>query len=843
MITKRRMKKNQILEKTHFNPDPNIGLTKEQVSKKIENNEVNKVRDISAKSYTRIIFENTFTFFNILMGGIAACFIIFLGLKMILSMGFLVITACNLIIGIVQECKSKYTIEKLKLLNKEKYSVLRDGKVIELSSDEIVSEDILLLKQGSQIPADSKIINGFIEVNESLLTGESVPIKKNIGDSILGGSFVVSGSAKVSVEKIGTENYIYSIESKAKNFEKPKSKLMIGISGIIKKLTIIIIPLGLLTFWNQLVSSGNPTFEGFQEGIRTAGTAMIGMIPCGMMLLASMTMATGVIKLGKRETLIQDLYSVESLARVDALCFDKTGTLTDGTMTVVDVRFLDLDSELKEKIIPSYLFAFGEENQTSKALIKYFGKEQFYIATEKQPFSSSRKMSSAVINGTEYFLGAADYITKNKEILSIVNEKAENGLRVLAFAKSFLGRKDVLAIIIIQDTIRPEAKETMGYFRNNGVELRVISGDNINTVKYISKQCGIPNYEKAVDLSLVPEEELEHTIKKNYIFGRVSPEQKAKIVDVLHKEGKTVAITGDGVNDILAMKKSDCSIAMANGSPATKNVANVVLLDSNFASMPATVFEGRRIVNNIQRSSTLFLMKTFFMLFATFFSLILGIKLPIETSVMTLVSLLLTGISALLLSLEPSSTKISGDFTKNVLGKAIPAGFFLFLPMFILMVMGLVETRLNIPETNAYLATKVPVIAFTLAIAAFVVFFRISMPFNKYRAFLFGINLVIAILALVSLPEIFLNNSSEYLGKLIELHSGESNAIINIISDILENAFKFNIYKTVFEKNDWILIISFSIGSFLIYYLIDRIITKILKIKLFSNMLEVEEKE
>jgi len=844
------MKKNIIESYLNDETDISTGLNFIQIENRKLAGLSNKKKDPTSKSYFRIIFDNTFTFFNALLVSIAILYVIFIGASAIGNLSFILVATVNLLIGCVQECKAKHTIEKLKLVNASKAIVLREGNEIEIAQDDILLGDIIKLKAGDQIPVDCKIVKGMIEANESLLTGESDAIKKEIDSVLYAGSFVISGDCYALVTAVADKTYVYSIESKAKGFEAPKSELMKSISGIIKKLTCVVIPLGLLTFWNTLLNTNGKLSDAVNKG----GTAMVGMIPPGMVLLASVAMAAGVIKLASHKTLVRNLYSVESLARIDTLCLDKTGTLTDGTMRLEEtIKLSPLDIN---PIISSYLSAFESTNQTSLALEHHFGRERCFEIKNTIPFSSARKYSVVeFVNGETYILGAPEYLTKDEEVLNISKTRAADGLRTLILIKvdkeiteDFVlpETNEILAIFVIRDNIRPQVRNTMKWFTENDVEIRVISGDNIATVSYIAKQCGIPNSDKAVDLSLVPENELRETIIKNYIFGRVTPEQKALIVDVLHEEGRTVAITGDGVNDILAMKKSDCAVAMANGSPATKSVANVVLLDSNFDNMPKTVMEGRRVVNNIQRASTLFLMKVFFMMFLTTFCLFLGINLPIETSVLGVVNIFITGISSLLLSLEPSYTRISGNFTKNVFGKAIPAGFFMFLPVMFLIIVTFCRVGLDINAVNTELASKVSVMAFCITVAGFIIFFQVCRPFNKFRRILFGSILALCTFILLAFPDFFLQNSTVFWGGMLEKYSdySDANAILFVFRDLLTNIFSFKLY-THFSITDWVIIISFSLFSFMLYYISDIIISRVLKINMFSAALfdEIQEKK
>lgn len=839
---------NTVEESKSLRVKPNIktGLSSREVEQKISNGQSNRIKVKDDNSYFKIIFRNTFTFFNILLVSIAALFVCFIGVTAIGNLSFLIIMIVNILIGTIQECKSKHTVSKLKLMTSPKVTVVRNSEEIQILNDDIVLDDIVKLSTGDQIPADCTVIDGYIEVNESMLTGESNSIKKNVNSFLYGGSFVSAGSCYAVVDRVGDNTYIASIEKKAKKFEKPKSKLINAITGIIKKLTIVIIPLGLLTFWHSFISS-----DQIKDGILAGGTTIVGMIPAGMVLLSSVAMAAGVLKLARKKTLVRELYSVESLARIDTLCLDKTGTLTDGSMTVEDVIIYDTTINL-DKIMPIYLGAFESNNQTSDALIKRYGTTSNTSILNKIPFSSKRKFSAIELeNGETYALGAPEFLTDDENILKLAEEKTKNGLRVVILMK-LIGkihedeipkRRKIIALFAIRDNIRPEVKSTMKWFAENDVEIRVISGDNINTVSYIAHKCGITNWDKAVSLDTVDERDIEQTILNNYIFGRVTPEQKALIVDVLHAHGRTVAITGDGVNDVLAMKKSDCSVALANGSPATKSIANVILLDSNFSNMPATVCEGRRVVNNIQRSSTLFLMKTFFVMFISLFCLLLELNMPIETSVMGIINTFITGISSFILSLEPSNAKINGSFTKNVLGKAIPAGFFMFMPILCVYIYAFVKCGINIDAVNALIQNKIPVIALLITISGFVIFYKVCKPFNSFRRILYIIILAICVFLVLSFPQFFLRNSTEFWGEMLAKYDylGTLNAYVAVFKDCIKSIFSFELYKS-FEAFDWIIICCFSVFSFIIYYISDIIISRMLKIKMFSDILNDEEK-
>ena len=815
-------------ELKRFNPSIEEGLSSEDVSYMKSVGKINTAKNPTNKSYGRIIFDNVFTFFNILMFAIAGILLLIVGPQVVTNLMFLGIIISNLLIGTIQECKSKHTIEKLKLLNDSKVKVKRNGKEEDILPSEVVLDDIVILSPGDQIPADSEILEeSILEVNESLLTGESIPVKKSKGDMIYAGSFVVSGSLAVRVDKVGNDTYIQSIENKAKISKAPKSRLMLAIRKIIRTMSLIAIPLAIIVLANEMIHTINnntdnltlfPSFWGEDTILSRAtfysGVTIAYMIPCGMALLASVAMATGVVRLAQEKTLVQDLYSVESLSRVNTLCLDKTGTLTDGTMTLEKSIILDksYDDEKLEQLMSSYLSAFNSVNQTSTALLNKYGKlvqkvedygqqssskalmtafnyKHQLNVTNKVNFSSARKYSAVEFEKLGWFvMGAPEYITKDEEILNQVNEYAKSGLRVILLAKTdgvvkdeepLPSSKHHVAMFIISDTIRPEVKDTMLWFRENDVDIKVISGDNIGTVSYIAKQSGIANYDKVVDMSkITPEDDLNEIVMNNTIFGRVSPDQKAEIIAILKQNGRVVGVTGDGLNDLLAFKQADCSIALANGAAATKNVANMVLLDSNFSNMKEAVFQGRRVVNNIQRSSSLFVMKDYLWLFITIMPILLGLPHMIQPTVMSVVNIFITGIASLFVALEPDKTRVTGNFYKNVTKKAIVAGFYMFLPVLLItlylvisrqFVQGITLTELEpmfkttFVDGNITAFGWIPVMALCVTISGFIIFFRNCRPFTKFRKILYIAILALVLLILYLAPEFFIISGTDML--------------------------------------------------------------------------------
>ena len=859
---------------TRYNPSSELGLTTEEVLSRKEDGLLNKTISPTNKSYTKIIFGNIFTLFNILMFAIALILLAVVGTKVLTNLMFLVIIIFNIIIGIIQECKSKHTIEKLKLLSDSKIIVRRNGVEEKVYSKDIVLDDVIVLYPGDQIPVDCIILEeGVVEVNESLLTGESVPVKKNIGQQLFAGSFVVSGVAVVRADKIANDTYISSIENKAKLAKQPKSRLMVAIYKVIGVMTTIAIPLAIIVFANEFIhnllnnSQGLPVFPTvwgensiMSSAVFYSGTTIAYMIPCGMALLASVAMATGVIKLGQHQTLVQNLYSVESLSRVNCLCLDKTGTLTDGTMSVEECRIINKEYTEEEihNIMSSYQGSFKSKNQTSKALVKYFGTDSKLKVVRKIEFSSARKYSAVKFEDLGWFiLGAPEYITKDQDVLDQVDSCAKNGLRVvlLASVEGELKEEDKLnitpnniAMFVIRDTIRPEVKDTMLWFKENDVDIKVISGDNVGTVSYIAKQSGIDNWDKAVDLSkLTPEDNLEEIVMNNWIFARVSPDQKAEIISILKKNGKITGVTGDGLNDLLAFKQADCSIALANGAAATKNVANLILLDSNFANMKEAVFQGRRVVNNIQRSSTLFVMKDFLWFFIATLPILLGIPHLVQPTVMSIVNIFITGIASLFISLEPDRTRVTGNFYRNVVERAVISGIYMFVPVLLITVYCLISQILTTGTFDANLLTTtfnngeitaigwIPIMALCVSIAGFILFYQSSKPFTKYRRTLFFVTLGMVVIILFLSPEYFIISGTEMLANT----GGILNIFPYVFSHIGQNV-TLALYRTM-TIDQIIFLAGYAVLAYPIYLLCTKFLVKIVDALLFSKREYLDE--
>lgn len=668
------------------------GLTDEQVKRRQEEGKINYDTSVPTKSIKKILYDNFFTLFNgiNLILGIA----IFL-VKSYKNMLFLGIVIINTLISTIQEIHSKRVIDKLAIMTSHKAKVIRDGKKQEISIHELVLDDIIELNIGNQIATDSIILEGRIQVNESYITGESDTIYKKEGDRILSGSYVVSGKCTAKVEHIGEDNYTAQISNGAKYVKKINSEIMNSLNKIIKFLTFAIIPIGIVLFYTQSQIE-NITF---QEVVVKSVAGIIGMIPEGLVLLTSTVLAVSVIRLSKAKVLVQELYCIETLARIDTLCLDKTGTLTEGMMEVKDFVAINRTKEEMRNVLANIAKESEDENATIEAIKNYFTTvEEQWKPLEKIAFSSQTKWSG--INFQEkgtYLLGAPEIVLKkefddNQETI----EKYAKDYRVLVLAhteEKIVNEKlpkniELIGYVLILDKIRKEAKQTLKYFEKQGVEIKIISGDNPITVSKIAKQVGVRNYNQYIDMTKVKSEEEIGKVAMQYtIFGRVSPTQKKVLVEAMQKVGKTVAMTGDGVNDVLALKTADCSIAMANGSGATKSVSQLILLDSNFASMPKVVAEGRRTINNIQRSATLFLVKTIYSGILAIMFLFMGEAYPFVPIQMSLIGTITIGLPSFLLALEPNKERIRGKFLENVMMRALPVGLTVILNIFALAIL------------------------------------------------------------------------------------------------------------------------------------------------------------
>lgn len=710
------------------------GLTNEQVQERIAEGKVNVNENPNTRTYKQIILENTLTFFNFLNIALLVLVLFVRSYKNSMFMGIILI---NTVIGIIQEIRAKKTIDKLAILTESKTVVLREGKKWSISTEKLVLDDLIFLKTGDQVPADVKVLEGTVEVNESLLTGESDNLSKSQGDELFSGSFVTSGEACCQVIHVGKDNYASQITSEAKEFKRHNSELRNSLNAILKVISIIIVPLGAMLFYKQYMIVG----DTLKDSVVNMVAAVLGMIPEGLVLLTSVALTLGSMVLATKKTLVQELYCIETLARVDTLCLDKTGTITEGTMKVEDVQLYDtvqttvvqhtakfdpetgepvqnvpalkpevtvsaekengqiqetvnsetVSQEERQKlqeidhIMGNMMSVLHDQNATADALRKRFPSRNDLKLIHAIPFSSDRKYSGAVFEGRgTYLMGAAQFLFPegNEELLEHCSSYAQEGYRILVLAHSEQETKgterptglEPLGLFLITDVIREEAPDTLAFFDSQGVDLKVISGDDPVTVSAIAKKAGLKNANHYIDATTIKtSEEMQRAVAECSVFGRVTPQQKKQMVQALQSQKHTVAMTGDGVNDVLALKEADCSIAMAAGSDAAKNIANVVLLDSNFGAMPHIVNQGRRVVNNIRSAASMFLIKTIFSVLLSLITIFLGDAYPFEPIQMSLISACAVGIPTFLLTQENNYNKIDHTFLRHVFMNAFPA--------------------------------------------------------------------------------------------------------------------------------------------------------------------------
>ena len=756
------------------------GLTDEQVNERIEQGKVNADENPNTRTYKQIVRENTLTFFNFLNLVLLILVLMVGSYKNAFFVGIIII---NTLIGIAQEIRAKKTIDKLAILTAKKSIVIREGKKWTVPTEDLVLDDLVCLKTGDQVPADAKVLEGSVEVNESLLTGESDNLPKNVGDELFSGSFVTSGEACCQIIHVGKDNYAAQITSEAKEFKRHNSELKNSLNAILKVISIIIVPLGALLFYKQYYVVGNT----FKDSIVSMVAGVLGMIPEGLVLLTSVALTLGALVLANKKTLVQELYCIETLARVDTLCLDKTGTITEGTMCVErveawgevsqnrDTDEIPTEDEDEPKVVltkekqpenpetstevvsaensagsteqpdlheienmmANLMYVLKDQNATIDALRKRFPAKSSMTLEHIVSFSSDRKYSGAVFedNGT-YLMGAAQFLFPEgrEDILDVCQNYAEEGLRVLVLAHSTQMAEgtelpenlEPAALLLLTDVIREEAPDTLQFFDSQEVDLKVISGDDPVTVSAIAKRAGLKNAENYVDATtLETEEQLEEAVAKYSVFGRVTPQQKKEMVQALQKQGHTVAMTGDGVNDVLALKEADCSIAMAQGSDAAKNIANVVLLDSNFASMPHIVNQGRRVVNNIRTAASMFLIKTMFSVMLSLLTIFFGNAYPFEPIQMSLIRSCAVGIPTFLLAQENNYDKIDHTFLRHVFLNAFPAAITISSCVFAVMLV-----CQNVYHSNAMLNTACVLVTGWNYMAALK---TVYAPLNTYR--------------------------------------------------------------------------------------------------------------
>ena len=653
------------------------GLTQAEVEARIADGQVNAIQDSSNRSVKDIVMGNTLTFFNFINIVLLA---LVLSVRSYKNMLFIFIIIANTLIGIFQEIKAKITLDKLKILTVSHVDVIRDGVKKSVTVSELVKDDVILLKSGGQIPADGVILDGEVDVNESLLTGESDSIHKTCGSKVLSGSFVTSGKAMCLLTEVGHDCYMEKLSSEAKQFKRYKTELQRNLDTILKFISIIIVPLGIILFAKQYWISGS-TYE--QAALDTVA-AVLGMIPEGLVLLTSVALALGAVRLARRSTLVHELFCIETLARVDTLCLDKTGTITEGHLCVQGEESVKEDIDL-EQLMGRMVGALGDENETFQALRQHYKRNQSANTKFVLPFSSERKFSGVVFEGEgTYLMGAYQFIFPQADpaVLEKIAEYASQGLRVLTVAHSPNEMTDytlaegfeIVGFVFMTDVVRKNAPDILGYFEEQGVDLKVISGDDPVTVAAIAARAGLKDADKYIDATTIhTDEEMEDAILKYSVFGRVTPKQKQQMVRLLKQNGRTVAMTGDGVNDVLALKDADVSIAMASGSEAAKNTANLVLLNSDFASLPHIVNEGRRVINNIKAAASMFLIKTGFSVLTALLTIIVGQNYPFQPIQLSVINGCAVAIPTMLLQLEPSFQKVNKHFFREVLRKSMPA--------------------------------------------------------------------------------------------------------------------------------------------------------------------------
>jgi cation-transporting ATPase E len=751
-----------------YAPDSQIGLSEQQVLNRLARGDVNTAVDSPSKSTKEIICSNIFTYFNLIFFLIA---VLLISVGSFRDLTFLPIVIANTLIGIVQELRSKKVLDDLSILNAPKNVVIRDGKETTIPAEEIVLDDIIVFGAGNQIPADAVIESGSVLVNESLITGESDQIEKKAGDTLLSGSYVVSGSCRARADKVGKDSYISQLTLEAKSMnDEEESEMIRALDRLVKVIGILIVPIGLILFGQQYFINE----MSVKDSVTATVAAIIGMIPEGLYLLASVALAVSAMRLAMQKVLVHNMKCIETLARVDVLCVDKTGTITDNTMTVKKVLTFaknrneesagtamcgiseadafDADAascntpqpeELAtlELALGDFVAAMATDNITMKAMKDYFRKRSGRRPEQIFSFSSETKYSGAVFGQDQYVLGAPEFILRSQyaEYAPQIEEYSCQGYRVIVFAK-YTGQLDgkaltasvePLGMVMLANPVRENAKETFAYFAEQGVEIKVISGDNPVTVSEVAKEAGIVNAESYVDAStLLDEEELKAAAGRYTVFGRVSPEQKRQLVSALKAAGHTVAMTGDGVNDVLALKDADCSIAMASGSDAASQVAQLVLLESDFSKMPAVVAEGRRVVNNIERTASLFLVKNIFSLLLSIFSIVFTMNYPLEPSQISLISMFTIGIPAFLMSQEKNTDRIQGHFLSNVLFKALPGGLTDFIVVSALYIFCM---EFNVDANDVSTASTI-----LLAIVGLMILYQIASPMTKYHWTIWG---------------------------------------------------------------------------------------------------------
>lgn len=769
------------------------GLTSLEVEKRKNEGKVNISSNLKTKSVKRIFYDNIVTLFNLINVVLFIALLLVGSYKNILFMG---VVLTNIAIGVFQEIRSKRSVDKLSILSERKISVLRDGKECEISREDIVLDDVIVLSRGSQVPADCILVRGECKANESLLTGESDLIQKKVNDEMLSGSFVSSGKCFAKVTKVGADCYAAKINNEAKYIKKVNSKILKSFNFIIKLCTFVMFPIGVFFFINQFgIENGN-----IQQAVISTVAALIGMIPKGMILLTSSVLAVSIIRLSKSKVLVQEMYCIETLARVDVLCLDKTGTLTADSMNVTDViSFGSSEDEIKIAL-SSVVNASEEINATLDAIESYTKNVNPIKATSFSQFSSETKWSGGSFeNGKTYIFGAAEFVFKNKEKYKNVFDKIDEisqTVRILTLSVSNgkISNSELpddlqpMALILIKDKLRDNVNETIDYFKKQGVTLKVISGDSVKTVQNIAKEVGIEGAENAVDMSTVTsDEQLKEAAESCNVFGRVTPAQKKSLVLALQEKGHSVAMTGDGVNDVLALKEADCSVAMASGSDAARNVSQLILVNNDFASMPSVVAEGRRTINNIEQSSALYLVKTIYSVILSILFIFFNSQYPFEPIQLTLIGAFTVAIPSFVLALQPNDNRIKGNFTAKIFAHAIPSAVCVILNIILIISMGSFFGVSNSDELST-------LCVYLTALSCFLLVVRLSLPINLLRGVMLAVSISGVVLGSLFFSGLFSVVPLSAQG-LIML------AVLAVVTLILFNVM-YNINRQIIKKFD-----------------------------------------
>jgi len=743
----------QIKRAVVYNPTIEQGLSSAEINDRIAKGLVNKTTKTVTKSYFQIFFQNFFSILNIILFAIAITMIVF---KLYSSLLFLGILSINIIISLFQDIKARRLVDKLSLISNPRALAVRNGGQIEVPFNELVLSDVIVLKAGNTIPCDSTIIHGEISVNESLLTGENNDIKKQINDKIYAESVVTSGIAYAKIEKVGKANYVVKLQEKAKEFSRPKSEILTTLTTVIRAISIAAITIGIAEIITYLTLTKN-----VKDSVAKMTSSVVAMIPIGMYLMTSITLTIGVIILARRRILVRELYSIEMLARVNVLCVDKTGTLTDGKMKVNSVIPLKRHTEAEiEDMISVILSITQDDNITAKALKERFSPRTIYGNVASIPFNSKRKYSAVSHENETYVMGAFGFIniTNKKEIAPVVHKYEEMGRRVLIVVKgkgniveNKLPKKlDAVGVIVLEENLKNDAIDNIEWFKNNDVSVCIISGDSLVSLQSIAKRVGVADYDKAISLEGMEDKDVRKAARNNYVFARVSPEQKKIIIEELRKHN-CVAMVGDGVNDLLALKSADCSIAMASGSDAAKAASHLVSLDSNFSSLPKVVEEGRKVINNLQRVCSIFLVKTMFAITLSAVFLVMswfnhGVKYPFSANNLYVWELVTIGIAPFFVALEPNKERLKGRFTENVFRECIPAALIQLLCVFTLFIASAINPTIFPSSKDIIDGNSVGVVGMNvivISIMSLIIFARICMPLNKFRG---GIVILAAVL-------------------------------------------------------------------------------------------------